>query len=301
MSEERNIRAVRTIGIAIIVGHVLMNAVFYMNSYGISIEQLNTISMNGVNTFSYLPLIALFIFALFNGNKTVNNEFADKVNAEMTIMKIFNGIFIGYIVITVALIRNKDVILSSIIMELAYIGIMIATRNIKIVKCCEERKLQWEKSWEAPENMDKESKLWWRWKLWFAPHIKVPFKERWGRFSRLLWDICLVYVFITSRGTIFSVVIIILLIRDIFSWIEAIFGLYTSMTGICTGILSYSRDKGRGPYYKVYLTDYKNEREIVFQVEGENYAFSECDRITVVHGIFSKTVKYVEGIRLNIK
>lgn len=113
-----------------------------------------------------------------------------------------------------------------------------------------DRQLQWQKACGyIDENCEKSSFLW-RFKIWYSPHINVPFKNRWKSPSRLLYDLALVYGIIISKGTLFSLLLLILLFPDVLSWIEGLLGLQTSLTGMCTGITEHHSKNSHVIYYK---------------------------------------------------
>ncbi|AJD25767.1 hypothetical protein T257_3264 [Clostridium botulinum CDC_297] len=116
----------------------------------------------------------------------------------------------------------------------------------------------------------------------------------------MLYDLALVYGIIISKGTLFSLLLLILLFSDVLSWLEGLLGLQTSLTGICTGITEHHSKNSHVIYHKVYVTDYKNKREITFLVDGPLF-IHENSNITVVHGTFSKRVLYIEGLNLDIR
>ncbi|EPS47586.1 hypothetical protein CFSAN002369_20768 [Clostridium botulinum CFSAN002369] len=116
----------------------------------------------------------------------------------------------------------------------------------------------------------------------------------------MLYDLALVYGIFISKGNLFSLPLLILLFPDVLSWLEGLLGLQTSLTGMCTGITEHHNKNSHVIYHKVYVTDYKNKREITFLCRWTTF-IHENSHMTVVHGTFSKRVLYVEGLNLDIR
>lgn len=87
-------------------------------------------------------------------------------------------------------------------------------------------------------------------------------------------------------------------IRSFFALIEYIFGLYTSLTGICTGIDEFSNNGKH--YFRVYVTDFVHKREIVYETYDTPY-FNKNSKVKLIHGIFSKKVIIVNNIRITYR
>lgn len=73
------------------------------------------------------------------------------------------------------------------------------------------------------------------------------------------------------------------------------------MTGICTGVTQTTQEKSSKICYIVYITDYENEREIKFTMDEPYCYVNELDRVVVVHGIFSKHVMRVKGLKVKTR
>lgn len=85
------------------------------------------------------------------------------------------------------------------------------------------------------------------------------------------------------------------------------------MNGICTGVKEFEDDRhrnnsgggititvgdGRRYYWRVYITDFENKREITYRTYSCPL-ISEGDEVKAVHGIFSKSVISVNGIKVD--
>ena len=82
-------------------------------------------------------------------------------------------------------------------------------------------------------------------------------------------------------------------------FIECLFGIETSLTGVCSGIATVETEY-QFTRFTVYATGFNNKREIKFFVKANYLSITEGEVITVVHGVFSKRVIYVKGHSLNI-
>ena len=88
---------------------------------------------------------------------------------------------------------------------------------------------------------------------------------------------------------------IILLVPEIIYIFEAIFGLYTTSEGICTGIVETTHGKNsRRPLFKVYVTNYEKKEEITFKVLDYCY-ISEMENVVIIHSSITKRVIKVQG------
>lgn len=275
-----------------IVGNISYNlkSIDGVYSFTLGIPIKNSIEI------SILPLIIAVILAITNLKINVDEERLFEINQSMLKYKVFNLIFIVYIIFSLFILRDKMVVISALIMEVSFICIYIIKRKIKSIELTDIQ-LKWRKAFEYPEAVDKESNLFWRLKPKFSPHVKVSFKER----VKGIRFIYIMFLLIWWRGSIdfFSILIILLSSKELIYLLEVPLGLYTKTTGLCTGVVEKSRSKSNRVYYEVYVTDYENNNEVVFKVDEYCY-IKERDTVTIIHGAISKKVIKVEGMRLNI-
>lgn len=246
--------------------------------------------------FSLLVLGSLF---LSNGN-IVDEEKKIELNRKMKIFLILNIIAVINIFISWIVLKDREVILSSIAIEVYLIGITVASKKIIELKLS-DRQLRWKMAVEyGSKGYSKESNFTWRYKIWFTPREKVPFGRRWtGLFMNLVTGIIYFMLLISEYSIIFSSVMLFLLLRRTLFILEGVLGLQTSITGICTGVVKQPRRSGNMSDYIVYVTDYERNHEIRFRVR-DYCSVSEMQNVTVVHGVFSKRVLYVKHIELEI-
>ncbi|KEJ01394.1 hypothetical protein N494_10630 [Clostridium botulinum A2B7 92] len=299
MSTKRNLQSIRSFYLCILIFNIVYSSIFHLNNKGFNIKLFGDLTMRSVVFFTLNSILFLCVVIAVEKKININEEIKTQVSMRIRTLYLVNIFFIGYILVCIFLLKDIDVILSSFVMEIIYIGILILTKKI-IALQLEDRQLQWQKACGYIDEDCEESSFLWRFKIWCFPHINVPFKNRWKGSSRLLYDLALVYGIIISEGNLFSLILLILLLPDAISWIEGLLGLQTSLIGICTGITEHHSKSSHVVYHKVYVTDYKNKREITFYVDGPLF-IHENSNMTVIHGTFSKRVLYVEGLNLDIR
>ncbi|ABS40838.1 hypothetical protein [Clostridium botulinum] len=299
MSNKRNLQSLRSFYICILIFNMVSNSIFHLNNNGFNIKLFKNFTIRSVILLDLNILLFLIIVIAFEKKINIDEEANTQLNTRIRPLYLVNIFFIAYILVCIFLLKDIDVILSSFIMEIIYIGIIILSKKIITLELT-NRQLQWQKACGYIDEDCEESSFLWRFKLWWSPHVNVPFKNRWKGSSRLLYDLALVYGIIISKGNLFSLILLILLLPDVISWLEGLLGLQTSLTGICTGITEHHSKNSHVLYHKVYVTDYKNKREITFYVDGPLF-IHENSHMTVVHGTFSKRVLYVEGLNLDIR
>lgn len=76
---------------------------------------------------------------------------------------------------------------------------------------------------------------------------------------------------------------------------KAIFGLYTTSEGTCTGIVETTHGENSSrPLFKVYVTNYERKEEISFKVLDYCY-LSEMENVVILHSAITKRVIKVQG------
>lgn len=299
MSNKRNLQSIRSFYLCILIFNIVYSSIFHLNNKGFNIKLFGDLTMRSVVLFTLNSILFLCIVIAVEKKINIDEEIKTQVSMRIKPLYLVNMFFITYILVCIFLLKNLDLILSSFVMEIIYIGILILTKKIIALELT-DRQLQWQKACGYIDESCEKSSFLWRFKIWYSPHINVPFKSRWKGLSRLLYDLALVYGIFISKGNLFSLPLLILLLPDVLSWLEGLLGLQTSLTGMCTGITEHHNKNSHIVYHKVYVTDYKNKREITFYVDGPLF-IHENSNMTVVHGTFSKRVLYVEGLNLDIR
>ncbi|MEG0611986.1 MAG: hypothetical protein RR486_05715 [Clostridium sp.] len=299
MSEKKNLESIRFLAICLLIINVISNILFFTNNPYIPFEIRNFLNLNTVVNFNFIPLIAILLASFFNFKLNVTENVTQQVNSKSKFLYLPHIIFIFYIFVSTFIIRNKSIIISSLTMEITFIAIHILTRKC-IALGLSSRQYLWRKTWEVPGvDVDKDSNFTWRLKFWISPHVNVEFNKRWKKFNFIY--LIFAYIFISkSPGIVVIFLILSPVIPIAISWIEALLGLHTSLTGLCTAITQHTYSRSSQVYYKLYITDFQKEREITFCVDNHPY-IEEGSEITVIHGIFSKKVIYIKGLNISIR
>ena len=93
--------------------------------------------------------------------------------------------------------------------------------------------------------------FYWRFKIWFSPHEETRFIIRCRRISAY-YAIYLISLF----------------------FIECLFGIETSLTGVCSGIATVETEY-QFTRFTVYATGFNNKREIKFFVKANYLSITE--------------------------
>lgn len=262
-------------------------------------------SFSGSQVLFYYLFLGFICFGVINEGRdmdiyTENNKL-NIVNKKLLKYKIFiagNLIFSSYLLLkgfNVSLLNACA--LTNISAVFIYYG-----KSIYFKSYICNRKLEWLKKTaniDVNENIDTK---WWRKKIWFNKREKIPFIYRLNKiitstFMVFMSSLFLILFFLLK--SLLIILVIYFLIKNLLILIEAIFGLYTSTEGKCTGVMEKSRRKrirsSQLPigftftkvYYEIVLTDYNHKREIEI-ISDESYGLSEMDNLMAIHGIFSK-------------
>lgn len=294
-SERRNLEQLRVFFVAGLIMGLIGNISYFLRYKDINIEFFYYIDLNSLSIMMAFSILILGIFSIGNIKLDVNDEILINVKKKTIIYKI---ICIGYAIFTLVIsIVFKDLILIrlEILIEAILVILYINERKIKSIELMDIQ-LRWKRDFNYPGSIDKESNVFWRMKLRFYPHIKVKWKDRIKRVRK--YNILFLVILFLGRFEITAFWFLIIFIQDIIYFIEVIFDLYTKTSGICTGIIDVTSSKSKIPVYKVYITNYETEEEITFKVR--NYCYiQERDEVVVVHGVISKRVIEVQGVRMD--
>lgn len=298
MTEKHTMKSLRTFAVCIILVNILGNILFYLNLKGYSLPLFDGIGIDLINQFTSFTIIALALGAIFNKAPKLSEEDNFKVRAKLKPLLLLNLIFIAYILITILLFKNISLFISSLIMEASYIAIIIYSKIIYSLLAT-DRKLKWQQAMSDIDYDMSDSSIFWRFKIWFYPLEKVPFNERY--FSKFSIVYAAIFIYFFSDLLFKSILVWIFLIgiiKSLLALIEYIFGLYTSLTGICTGIDEFN-NKGKH-YFRVYVTDFVHKREIVYETYDTPY-FNKNSNVKLIHGIFSKKVIIANNIKIRYR
>jgi hypothetical protein len=298
MLDQRGLKSLRCFSVGMLLISIVINILLVFKHFGYYINIIPQITIkNYVYLFS-LIFVAIAIGGACNRAEDVSRDDKDKMRLKMRLMQLGAAVFILYILFTVLVIEDLYFITSGFIMLGIYANVIFISEKI-IVLGLNDYQMKWRAAVNGTSYDVEGSSILWRFKLWFMPIEKVPFNKRSIEVYNIIFMFVFVYNIIESKQhDILKIVFLILAIVGFFSFTEYILGLYTSLTGICTGITEAdeSEDSSR-QYWTVYVTDFKNKREIAYKTYRYPY-ISRGEEVRVVHGIFSKHVILVNGITI---
>ena len=305
MGEKRNLKNGRLMIIAILIANIIYSADMIFNILKGKVGVFERLGIYGdvILEMSSACIIILLVICVTAPRSFNSEERRKEANTKLIPFYLMNGAFLLYIPISYVSFHNMDLLKSSVLMCIYSIGVTYISRGIMTMKLSESQ-MNWKKQWDEDFSEDKvESKFYWRFKLWFSPHEETRFFIRCRRISTyaicLILLFCILYERVDNIVGIEYITIYPILISILLFFIECLFGIETSLTGVCTGIIAggtefnYTR-------FTVYVTDFNNKREIKFSVKANYLPITEGEVITVVHGVFSKRVIYVKGHNLDI-
>lgn len=294
-SEKRSLENMRIFGVFGLILGFIGNLSYYFKYKGISFSLFNSIDINSISIMMIFSIVSLGIFSMNNIKLNVDDNILIEVKKKTIILKIVCILFAIYSLIIAIISKDPILIRIEILIEINLILIYIIERKIRLLQIT-DRQLKWKRDYEYPGSYNKESNILWRMKSKFYPHMKVKWKDR---IDRIRWLKLFLIIFLLSGyfDREFYIFLIIF-IPDLIYFFEILFGLYTKTSGICTGIVETTKGSTKIPIYKIYVTDYENEYEIVFSVRDYCY-IAERDEVVVVHSMITKRVIEIQGIRMD--
>ena len=297
MLDQHGLKSLRSFSVGMLLISIVINILLVFQHFGYDINIIPQITIkNYVYLFS-LILVATAIGSACDRDKDLSQDAKDKMKFKMILMKLGAVVFTLYILFAVLVIENLYFIIASFIMLGIYENVIFTTEKI-IVLGMNDHQMKWRAAVNGTDYDVEGSSIFWRFKLWFTPIEKVPFNKRSIGVYNIIFMVIFGCAIIESKQhNILKIVFLIIAIIGFFSFTEYILGLYTSLIGICTGITEAdeSEDSGSGRrYWTIYVTDFKNKREITYRTNYYPY-ISRGEEVKVVHGIFSKHVIFVNG------
>lgn len=294
-SERRNLEQLRGFfAVGLIMG-LIGNISYFLRYKGISIEFFSDMDLNGLSIMMIFSVLIIAIFSFGNIKLDISEDILLDVRRKTLIYKIICILFTIYSIVIFIAFKDLALIRLEIIIEAILILLFINERKIKSMQLT-DKQLRWKRDFDYPGSLNKESNIFWRMKIRFYPRIKVNWKDRLNRIRK--YNLFVLVILILVKFEWATYLFIIFFISDIIYFIEIIFGLYTKTSGICTGIIDITSSKSNIPVYKVFITNYETEEEITFKVR--NYCYiQERDEVVVVHGMISKRVIEVQGVRMD--
>jgi len=294
-SERRNLEQLRGFFAAGLIMGLIGNISYFLRYKGISIEFFSDMDLNGLSIMMIFSVLIIAIFSFGNIKLDISEDILLDVRRKTLIYKIICILFPIYSIVIFIAFKDLALIRLEIIIEAILILLFINERKIKSMQLT-DKQLRWKRDFDYPGSLNKESNIFWRMKIRFYPRIKVNWKDRLNRIRK--YNLFVLVILILFKFEWATYLFIIFFISDIIYFIEIIFGLYTKTSGICTGIIDITSSKSNIPVYKVFITNYETEEEITFKVR--NYCYiQERDEVVVVHGMISKRVIEVQGVRMD--
>lgn len=243
------------------------------------------------------------------------------VNRKLLKYKIFIGITILFSIYLIIKSYNSQIIYNCLLLNILVLFIFYGKMIYFKSYIC-NRKIEWLKKISAIDVDDYVDTRWWRRKIWFNGRERVSFKYRIYNIiisSFTLFISTLAFVLLFMGKSLFNIFFLYFIIKHFTIIIESVFGLYTVITGKCTGVIEKTKHRNRRGsidlsdipssytrkriYYELTLTDFNHKREIKI-ISEDSCGLSEMDTMEVVHGIFSKspiTVNMISARRINNK
>lgn len=294
-SERRNLEQLRGFFAAGLIMGLIGNISYFLRYKGISIEFFSDMDLNGLSIMMIFSVLIIAIFSFGNIKLDISEDILLDVRRKTLIYKIICILFAIYSIGIFIAFKDLALIRLEIIIEAILILLFINERKIKSMQLT-DKQLRWKRDFDYPGSLNKESNIFWRMKIRFYPRIKVNWKDRLNRIRK--YNLFVLVILILVKFEWATYLFIIFFISDIIYFIEIIFGLYTKTSGICTGIIDITSSKSNIQVYKVFITNYETEEEITFKVR--NYCYiQERDEVVVVHGMISKRVIEVQGVRMD--
>lgn len=294
----QNIKSLRWLALGVIIVNIVSDLLYVLEQKGYYISYLQEINIEIVTRMTGFILIALFISVAFNKTPELSEEDKFRIKTKLTPLIFLNIVFIVYILITVIIFKDMLLITSSLIMEVAYICLIIYTKRIYATIFTDHR-FKWKMAMAGADEDTLYSNILWRYKIWFNPKEDIPQNRRTFKEYSIIYTLVSILFAYEFADSIFVLIFALIIFKNISSLLEYFLGFYTSLIGVCTGIENFTEKSGRH-YYRIYATDFKNKREIVFEMYDTPY-FSKNSNIKVVHGVFSKCVIMVNNMKVNYR
>lgn len=284
-NSKRNAQGIMRFALFFMVLNIGVNFLYF--------KDLNELSdVKSMNIFTSIGMMAVILFNISNKGITVSKEERREINIKMIPIVLLGLPFIVYLFFSIIVVKEVQIVISSLIMIILFINICLIKDKIFRMK---SDLTETQKNWRRANNNYrgiKQSNILWRIKPMLTPRVSVNIKERLKNVDwiYLIFDlIILADLGIEIKSIIFLIIISIPGIKDVIYIFDLILGTYSETEGECTEVIRKSYSRSRRDYHKVVVTDYENERELTFTVEGYAH-YKEGEIIKVLHGGLSKKV-----------
>ena len=304
--DERSLKSLKNFCVGALLVVTVVTLILTMQYLGYDINLVEGVKIEETTQFFAFTLFAVSIGGICNMPRGLSQEAKDMLREKTRLLMMGNIIYIAYIIFAIVVMKNIYFIFSGVIMEGIYINVILVSRALHNYGL-NDRQRQWREVMNGTSGSIKDTSILWRFKLWMRTIERIPFKERHLRAFNIVYCVFYLYIFLKYPVlNLFNIIFLIMYIRCCLAILEYILGLYTSMIGTCTGVKEFehsphhdhNHDGGvtiniggtrRSRYWEVYITDFRNKREIVYKTYKQPYIY-EGDEAKVIHGIFSKEV-----------
>ncbi|MDU4890540.1 MAG: hypothetical protein E6344_10015 [Clostridium sp.] len=303
--DERDLKSLKNLCVGALLIVTVITLVLTAQHLGYDINILDGIEVEGIIQFFAFTLFGVSIGGILNTPRGLSREEKDILREKTRALMAGNILYLGYIIFAVVVIKNFNFIALGVILEGIYINVILVSRALHNHGLNDTQR-QWREAMNGTSGSVKDTSILWRFKVWIRPFERVAFKERHLRSFNIIYFIFYLYLLYNSLPiNLVNIIFLIIYIRCCLAILEYILGLYTSIIGVCTGVKGYEEsphhhnhgDGGgiristsrRRRYWEVYITDFRNKREIVYKTYKQPYIY-EGDEAKVIHGIFSKEV-----------
>lgn len=288
-SKKREINDNTAFAILPMVMNIATNIAYFISGETYEILEL----VKNCNTFTLFSILLCLIFTLSGQNEELSQDEKKEISKKMMGLKLFSIVFIAYIGFTVFIVRNLNIIISSVIIFAGYINLYAIKKNSRSTGRLSTTQRNWREAFNTPTYED--INFLWRIKPMILPHVSVSFVERIKSINWYLTIFIVLFIYpLLFEFTVvylpFLAVVFMFCGKNIVYILDVILGIYTETEGICTGVVMKEKSKGsRRIYYEIYVTDFEKKREIKF-TQYDSCSYSENDPIKLVHGGLSKYV-----------
>lgn len=296
MGEGRNSREARIIPIVLIILNLIAVAITSLKKYNVDLEVIYKINeMDYINISTFLTLF-VGILIITSIKIDISEEAKIVVNNKIHYLNYINIALLIVLLIVQAIMKDRIVLYAMINIEIEFLAVYLLTR-----KGYAEELRYMRGNYENTLKKDRPNLLW-RINFWFTPYEKVKFSDRRkGVNNNFLIFLIIASIVLGESGIKESFILLFIFkMKDMLSIIETIIPLQVSTKGVVTDIEEKTIRRSNKIYYRIYVTDYENRREVIVDVDSYPLIASGAE-LTVVHGMFSKKALYIKEINLDIR
>ncbi|MGV3026862.1 hypothetical protein ACED96_14195 [Clostridium thermobutyricum] len=244
------------------------------------------LNIHNIVSFTLFTCIIL-TFMIFANPLNIFNFDEIEYSKEKTLpYKVFLIILVLYTLSTFVIFANMRIIsISSGIMTYSFY-VILHLKRLEFAKAKrDEYKTRFQKKMSGLSEESADRNIFWRYKLWFSPRVKLPMNRRLP--PNIFGFILIIFFFFRNEARTITIIGMIYSVYFIITIIEYLTSLYTETKGYCTEVYSFNK---RGlEYWTITVIDYKNKRELHFTTSHRPY-FEAGDYVRVVSSMFTKRI-----------